>query len=224
MFASFIAANCHCSDSRHRLRVNRIDNSYNQITRGPVADCGSELYQLRTGRGPLSPLRPLSGPGGGPPSWQEPSSCRALDSEQLVYSMSYMPSSLSVGPLGAPGAGENPGDPLGPLAQRGPLEPLRSQPSPPLFEMGCGIGGIGGIGFGLGVTVDWQQLAGVSYRRQSIFSMLWESPRVLENSVVAATPWGGPIAAVRSEKVFQPATNKLMPELQVLSQSHLNII
>ncbi|KAL8447854.1 hypothetical protein Emed_004149 [Eimeria media] len=73
---------------------------------------------------------------------------------------------------------------------------------------------MGGIGFGLGVTVDWQQLAGVSYRRQSIFSMLWNSPRILENSVVAATPWGGPIAAVRSEKIFQPATNKLMPELQ----------
>ncbi|KAL8453827.1 hypothetical protein Emag_001635 [Eimeria magna] len=130
--------------------------------------------------------------------------------------MSYFPSQ---GAPGAPGSLESPGAPPGGPTGKyamGPLEGLRPQQPASLFGIGGGeIGcGVGGIGFGLGVTVDWQQLAGVSYRRQTIFSMLWNSPRVLENSVVAATPWGGPIAAVRSEKIFQPATNKLMPELQ----------
>lgn len=119
--------------------------------------------------------------------------------------MSYVPPSPAMGESRVPGD-------LGP-PPKGPHGPPRSQDAPSsLFGLGCGSGG---LGFGLGVTVDWQQLAGVSYRRQTIFTMLWENPRILENSVVAVAPWGGPVAAVRSEKVFQPATNKLMPELQV---------
>ncbi|OEH79524.1 N-terminal domain-containing protein [Cyclospora cayetanensis] len=98
-------------------------------------------------------------------------------------------------------------------ASRGPLGPSKTQ-QPPLSMFGYGSG----IGFGLGVTVDWQQLAGVSYRRQRLFDMLWTNPKILETSIVAGAPWGGPLAAVRSERVFQPATtHKLVPELQLFT-------
>ncbi|KAL8425657.1 hypothetical protein Efla_003977 [Eimeria flavescens] len=129
--------------------------------------------------------------------------------------MSYLP---GAGALGAPSSLHAPGGPPGGPSDGGPLcgkaggAPLEAF-RPPQPSSLFGIVG-GGIGFGLGVTSDWQQLAGVSYRRQNIFCMMWEGARILEQSVVAATPWGGPIAAVRNEKVFQPATNKLTPELQ----------
>ncbi|XP_026193366.1 vacuolar protein sorting-associated protein 16 homolog [Cyclospora cayetanensis] len=48
--------------------------------------------------------------------------------------------------------------------------------------------------------------------------MLWTNPKILETSIVAGAPWGGPLAAVRSERVFQPATtHKLVPELQLFT-------
>lgn len=71
--------------------------------------------------------------------------------------------------------------------------------------------------FKLSCDDDWQQLGGLRYRRLYLGDMKWPnaSLRSLEGASLAVAPFGGPIAAVRSEKIFQPANQQMKPELQV---------
>ncbi|KYF39285.1 Vps16, N-terminal region protein, partial [Toxoplasma gondii ARI] len=65
---------------------------------------------------------------------------------------------------------------------------------------------------------DWQCLDSVWYRKLDVFDMEWKHERQLfDLFVVAAAPYGGPVACVRNEKVFQPAKKNIKPELQIFS-------
>lgn len=68
---------------------------------------------------------------------------------------------------------------------------------------------------------DWQKLAGkVWYRKRDIYTALWsDEPDRLYHSVVAGAPYGGPVATVRNEHVFQPIRGSLKPELQTWTSS-----
>ncbi|CBZ50492.1 vps16-like protein, related [Neospora caninum Liverpool] len=65
---------------------------------------------------------------------------------------------------------------------------------------------------------EWQCLDSVWYRKLDVFDMEWTEERQLfDLFVVAAAPYGGPVACVRNEKVFQPARKNIKPELQIFS-------
>lgn len=67
-------------------------------------------------------------------------------------------------------------------------------------------------------TADWQCLDSVWYRKVHVFDMLWPPERQrFEAYLIAAAPYGGPIACVRNEKVFQPARRNIKPELQIFT-------
>ncbi|PFH36128.1 putative vacuolar protein sorting 16 [Besnoitia besnoiti] len=71
---------------------------------------------------------------------------------------------------------------------------------------------------GANSSSDWQCLDSVWYRKLEIFPMEWSDERQrFDLYVVAAAPYGGPVACVRNEKVFQPARKKLKPELQIFT-------
>eukprot|EP00923_Selenidium_pygospionis_P000379 GHVN01000711.1.p1 GENE.GHVN01000711.1~~GHVN01000711.1.p1 ORF type:complete len:879 (-),score=117.10 GHVN01000711.1:5584-8220(-) len=66
---------------------------------------------------------------------------------------------------------------------------------------------------------DWQRLDTLFYRRIPCCDMRWSSDgnRLSSNNLVAAAQFGGPIAVVRDERVFQPAAGTGNPELRVFS-------
>lgn len=60
-----------------------------------------------------------------------------------------------------------------------------------------------------------QKLADLWYRKREVYTTHWsEEPERLHLSVVAGAPYGGPVATVRNEHVFQPVRGSLKPELQ----------
>lgn len=65
------------------------------------------------------------------------------------------------------------------------------------------------------MSSDWQKLADLWYRKREVYTAHWsDEPERLHLSVVAGAPFGGPVATVRDEKVFQPVRGSLKPELQ----------
>jgi len=62
---------------------------------------------------------------------------------------------------------------------------------------------------------EWQKLAELWYRKREVYDAKWDDePDRLHMSVVAGAPYGGPVATVRDENVFQPVRGNLKPELQ----------
>jgi len=66
------------------------------------------------------------------------------------------------------------------------------------------------------MSSDWQKLGEDTwYRKRKVYSAHWDDePDRLRVSVVAGAPFGGPVATVRDENVFQPVRGSLRPELQ----------
>jgi len=67
------------------------------------------------------------------------------------------------------------------------------------------------------MSSDWQRLATTWYRKREVWNetALWsDDTDRLHLSVVAGAPYGGPVATVRDEHVFQPVRGSLKPELQ----------
>lgn len=65
------------------------------------------------------------------------------------------------------------------------------------------------------MSSDWQKLADLWYRKREVYATHWaDEPDRLHLSVVAGAPYGGPVATVRNEHVFQPVRGSLKPELQ----------
>mmetsp|Transcript_58339 Transcript_58339/g.103681 ORF Transcript_58339/g.103681 Transcript_58339/m.103681 type:complete len:862 (+) Transcript_58339:8-2593(+) len=65
------------------------------------------------------------------------------------------------------------------------------------------------------MSSDWQKLADLWYRKREVYTTNWsDDPERLYVSVVAGAPYGGPVATVRDEHVFQPVRGNLKPELQ----------
>lgn len=65
------------------------------------------------------------------------------------------------------------------------------------------------------MSSDWQKLADLWYRKREIYTAHWaDEPERLHVSVVAGAPYGGPVATIRDEHVFQPVRGSLKPELQ----------
>uniref|UniRef100_A0A7S1FJ93 Vacuolar protein sorting-associated protein 16 homolog n=1 Tax=Noctiluca scintillans TaxID=2966 RepID=A0A7S1FJ93_NOCSC len=63
------------------------------------------------------------------------------------------------------------------------------------------------------MSSDWQKLADLWYRKRDVYTPMWDEVD-LHLSVVAAAPYGGAVATVRDEHVFQPVRGSLRPELQ----------
>ncbi|CAE7218827.1 vps16 [Symbiodinium sp. CCMP2592] len=63
---------------------------------------------------------------------------------------------------------------------------------------------------------DWQKLADLWYRKREVYPAQWaDDPDRLHLCVVAGAPYGGPVATVRDEHVFQPVKGSLRTELQI---------
>ncbi|CAH3134311.1 unnamed protein product [Porites lobata] len=52
------------------------------------------------------------------------------------------------------------------------------------------------------VTVDWNPLGKVFYRKVELYSMEWQDAVDLSRFIVSAAPFGGPIALIRGDKHF----------------------
>ncbi|CAH3134282.1 unnamed protein product [Porites lobata] len=52
------------------------------------------------------------------------------------------------------------------------------------------------------VTVDWNPLGKVFYRKVELYSMEWQDAMDLSRFIVSAAPFGGPIALIRDDKHF----------------------
>ncbi|KAM7425656.1 Vacuolar protein sorting-associated protein 16 [Porites harrisoni] len=52
------------------------------------------------------------------------------------------------------------------------------------------------------VTVDWNPLGKVFYRKVELYSMEWQDAVDLSRFIVSAAPFGGPIALIRDDKHF----------------------
>lgn len=52
------------------------------------------------------------------------------------------------------------------------------------------------------VTVDWNPLGKVYYRKIELYSMAWQETVDLSKFIVSAAPFGGPIALMRADKHF----------------------
>lgn len=65
------------------------------------------------------------------------------------------------------------------------------------------------------MSSEWQRLADLWYRKREVCAALWsDDPERLHVSVVAGAPFGGPVATVRDENIFQAVRGSLRPELQ----------
>ncbi|CAJ1370452.1 unnamed protein product [Effrenium voratum] len=65
------------------------------------------------------------------------------------------------------------------------------------------------------MSSDWQKLADLWYRKPEIYPAQWsDDPDRLHLCVVAGAPFGGPVATVRDEHVFQAVKGSLQPQLQ----------
>mmetsp|Transcript_72406 Transcript_72406/g.204674 ORF Transcript_72406/g.204674 Transcript_72406/m.204674 type:complete len:865 (+) Transcript_72406:200-2794(+) len=65
------------------------------------------------------------------------------------------------------------------------------------------------------MRADWQKLADLWYRKQEVYAAHWsDEPERFRLSMVAGAPYGGPVATVRDERVFQPSHGSLKAELQ----------
>eukprot|EP00434_Breviolum_minutum_P002180 symbB.v1.2.001920.t1/scaffold55.1/size374282/2 len=65
------------------------------------------------------------------------------------------------------------------------------------------------------MSSDWQKLADLWYRKLEVYPAQWsDDPDRLHLCVAAGAPYGGPVATVRNEHVFQPVKGSLQTHLQ----------
>eukprot|EP00002_Diphylleia_rotans_P004919 TRINITY_DN1382_c0_g2_i1.p1 TRINITY_DN1382_c0_g2~~TRINITY_DN1382_c0_g2_i1.p1 ORF type:complete len:828 (-),score=186.60 TRINITY_DN1382_c0_g2_i1:1462-3921(-) len=67
-------------------------------------------------------------------------------------------------------------------------------------------------------TADWQQLNDRFYRRREVYDMLW-GKLDLSKFVIAAAPFGGPIAMVRDERKILVLEENTQPVMQIFTAS-----
>lgn len=65
------------------------------------------------------------------------------------------------------------------------------------------------------MSSDWQKLADLWYRKPEVYPAQWsDDPDRLHLCLAAGAPFGGPVATVRNEHVFQPVKGSLQTHLQ----------